>query len=159
VLDKEKLRAHIDQLIQDYTRRNTRSKALFNQAHRSMPGGNTRTGVYFSPFPVYLERGESPIVHDVDGHALLDFMNNNTALILGHAHPVVVDAVRQQVSRGTGFNRPTELEIVMAEILCQRIPSVESVRFCNSGTEAIICALRVAKGYTGKTKIAKFEGA
>ena len=124
-----------------------------------MPGGNTRTGVYFSPFPIYLERGEGSAVYDADGNELLDFMNNNTALILGHAHPAVVDAVRQQVSRGTGFNRPTELEIVMAELLCDRVPSLETVRFCNSGTEALICAIRAAKGFTGKPKIAKFEGA
>ena len=158
-MDRGKLKAEVDQLIQAYIKRNTRSKALFDQAQRSLPGGNTRTGVYFSPFPIYLARGDGPIVHDVDGNALLDFMNNNTALILGHAHPAVVQAVRQQVSRGTGFNRPTELEIVMAEILCQRIASVETVRFCNSGSEALICAMRVAKGFTGKSKIAKFEGA
>ena len=158
-MDRGRLKTQVDQLIQDYTKRNTRSKALFDQAQSSLPGGNTRTGVYFSPFPIYLARGDGPIIHDVDGNALLDFMNNNTALILGHAHPAVVEAVRQQVSRGTGFNRPTELEIVMAELLCQRIASVETVRFCNSGTEALICAIRVAKGYTGKSKIAKFEGA
>jgi len=158
-LDKVKLKKHVDQLIREYTQRNSRSKELFENAQRSMPGGNTRTGVYFSPFPIYLERGDGSVVYDADGHALLDFMNNNTALILGHAHPAVVEAVRKQVSHGTGFNRPTELEIVMAELLCERIPSVETVRFCNSGTEALICAIRAAKGFTGKPKIAKFEGA
>lgn len=133
-MDREKLKTQADQLIQDYTKRSVRSEALFDQAQHSLPGGNTRTGVYFSPFPMYLERGEGPIIYDADGNAFLDFMNNNTALILGHAHPAVVEAVRQQVSRGTGFNRPTELEIVMAEMLCQRIASVESVRFCNPQT-------------------------
>ena len=124
-----------------------------------MPGGNTRTGVYFSPYPMYLCRGEGAYVHDADGNVLLDFMNNNTALILGHSHPAVVAAVREQVALGTGFNRPTELEVEMAELLCRRIDSLESVRFCNSGTEAVICALRVARAHTGRSKIAKFEGA
>jgi len=158
-LDREKLNKQVNQLVQEYIQRNPHSKALFEKAQQSMPGGNTRTGVHFNPFPIYLERGEGPIVYDVDGNALLDFMNNNTALILGHAHPVIVDVITRQVSLGTGFNRPTELEIVMAEMLCERIPSVEAVRFCNSGTEALICAIRAAKGFTGKPKIAKFEGA
>ena len=145
--------------MQGYVERCGSSKALFEQAHGSMPGGNTRTGVYFSPFPMYLERGEGAFVHDVDGNVLLDFMNNNTALALGHSHPAVVEAVREQASRGTGFNRPTELEVEMAETLCGRIASLEQVRFCNSGTEAVICALRAAKAHTGRSKIAKFEGA
>ena len=145
--------------MQGYVERCGHSKALFEQAHSSMPGGNTRTGVYFSPFPMYLERGEVAFVHDVDGNVLLDFMNNNTALVLGHSHPAVVEAVREQASRGTGFNRPTELEVEMAEALCGRVASLEQVRFCNSGTEAVICALRAAKAHTGRSKIAKFEGA
>ena len=158
-MDRQRLKSRLDDLIRAYADRSTRSKALFEQAHRSMPGGNTRTGVYFSPFPMYLERGEGAFVHDVDGNVLLDFMNNNTALVLGHSHPAVVAALREQVSRGTGFNRPTELEVEMAEALCGRVPSLERVRFCNSDTEAVICALRAAKAHTGRSKIAKFEGA
>ena len=158
-MDRQRLQSRLDDLIRNYTGRSARSKALFEQAQRSMPGGNTRTGVHFSPFPMYLDRGEGAFVHDADGNVLLDFMNNNTALGLGHAHPAVVEAVREQVSRGTGFNRPTGLEVEMAEALCGRVSSLERVRFCNSGTEAVICALRAAKAHTGRTKIAKFEGA
>ena len=159
IVERQRVAARLDDLIRRYGERCARSKALFERAQRSMPGGNTRTGVYFSPFPMYLERGEGTCVHDVDGNELLDFMNNNTALILGHSHPAVVEAVREQASRGTGFNRPTELEVEMAETLCGRVPSLEQVRFCNSGTEAVICALRAAKAHTGRSKIAKFEGA
>ena len=159
IVERQRVAARLDDLIRRYGERCVRSKALFEQAQRSMPGGNTRTGVYFSPFPMYLERGEGAYVHDVDGNELLDFMNNNTALILGHSHPAVIEAVREQASRGTGFNRPTELEVEMAETLCGRVPSLEQVRFCNSGTEAVICALRAAKAHTGRSKIAKFEGA
>lgn len=159
IVERQRVAARLDDLIRRYGERCARSRALFEQAQRSMPGGNTRTGVYFSPFPMYLERGEGTCVHDVDGNELLDFMNNNTALILGHSHPAVVEAVREQASRGTGFNRPTELEVEMAETLCGRVPSLEQVRFCNSGTEAVICALRAAKAHTGRSKIAKFEGA
>ncbi len=97
--------------------RNPRSCALFAQALRSLPGGNTRTGVWFDPFPPYVERGEGAYLWDVDGHRLLDFVFNNSLLILGHAHPVVVEAIQRQAALGTGFNRPTELEIELAELL------------------------------------------
>ena len=159
IVERQRVAARVDDLIRGYVERCGRSRTLFERAHRSMPGGNTRTGVHFSPFPMYLERGEGAFVHDVDGNVLLDFMNNNTALILGHSHPAIVEAVREQVLLGTGFNRPTELEVKMAEALCGRVPSIEQVRFCNSGTEAVICALRAAKAHTGRSKIAKFEGA
>ena len=158
-MDGTQLEKQLNTLVDDYIKRNPRSRLLFEEAHHSMPGGNTRTGVYFKPFPFYLDHGEGVMIHDIDGNSFLDFMNNNTALILGHAHPVVVEAVQKQVSRGTGFNRPTQLEVNMAEMLCERIASVETVRFCNSGTEALICAIRAAKAFTGKRKIAKFEGA
>lgn len=152
-------RINSDELIAEYTARNPHSRGLFMRAHESMPGGNTRTGVYFEPFPFYADRGEGKFLYDIDGHRLLDFVNNNTSLILGHAHPAVVAAVTEQVARGTAYSRPTALEIELAEELQERVPSLERVRFANSGTEAVLNALRAARAFTGKTKIAKFEGA
>ncbi len=149
----------LDGLVARYVGSHPKSGELAEKAKAWLPGGNTRTGVYVDPFPVYLERGEGMCVYDVDGHQLLDFVNNNTALILGHAHPDVVEGLRRQVGLGTAFSRPTPLEVELAEVLCERLPSLERLRFCSSGTEAVVQALRVAKTFTGKAKVAKFEGA
>ncbi len=111
------------------------------------------------PFPLYADSGEGIHLIDLDGHRLLDFVNNNISLMLGHAHPAVVAALQKQIGRGTGFHRPLALEVEMAELLRERIPSLERLRFCSSGSEAVLNALRAAKGFTGKHKIAKFEGA
>ena len=94
----------------------------------------------------------------MDGNAYLDFMINATSLIMGHAHPEIVKALQEQAARGTAFSAPTELQTRLASILCDRIPSVERVRFTNSGTEGTLMAIRAARAYTGRHKIAKFEG-
>ena len=153
------IKALLDEEIAAYAARNPRSRAMFARAKESLPGGNTRTGVYIDPFPLYADYGEGTYFYDLDGHRLLDFVNNNTALPLGHAHPDIVAALREQVARGTGFSRPLALEVEMAELLRERMPALERVRFCSSGTEAVLNALRVARAFTGRTKIAKFEGA
>ncbi len=149
----------LDQLIADYCDQNAQSQRLAKRAREILPGGNTRTGVFVNPFPVYADRGEGVYIHDVDGNRRLDFVNNATALILGHAHPAVTNALRQRIARGTAFFSPTSLEIEWAELLRQRVPSLEHLRFCSSGTEAVGNALRVARAFTGRPKIAKFEGA
>jgi len=149
----------LDQLISDYRDQNARSYQLFQRAQSSLPGGNTRTGVYVDPFPVYAKSGAGVHVTDVDGNVRLDFVNNATALVLGHGHPAIVDAIRERVQYGTAFFGPTELEIELAELLRERVPSMERVRFCSSGTEAVLNTLRVARAFTGRSKIAKFEGA
>jgi len=149
----------LDQLIADYCDKNPQSQQLFKRAQASLPGGNTRTGVYVSPFPVYADRGEDVYIHDVDGNRRLDFVNNATALILGHAHPNVANAMQERITNGTAFFGPTQLEIEWAERLRQRIPSLKHLRFCSSGTEAVANALRVARAFTNRSKIAKFEGA
>lgn len=149
----------LDALTETYVARNPRSQALAARAQRVLPGGNTRTGVWMDPFPPYITRAQGVYLEDADGHQLLDFAFNNSSLILGHAHPAVVGAIQQQAPLGTGYNRPTELEIELAEELCGRVPSLERVRYCNSGTEAILNSVRAAIGFTGKRKIAKFEGA
>src|SRR3954466_4021056 len=149
----------LQSLIDEYVAKNSASQRQFARAKQVEPGGNTRTGAYFSPFPLYVAYGEGVIMVDVDGNRRLDFVNNNTSLILGNAHPAVVQAVTEQVQRGTAFAHPTEIELELAEMLQERVPSVETLRFCNSGTEAVLNALRVAKAFTGRNKIAKCEGA
>jgi glutamate-1-semialdehyde 2,1-aminomutase len=136
-----------------------RSRALYQRACESLPGGNTRTTVFMKPFPIYASRGEGCRVYDADGVARIDCINNFTSLIHGHAHPAVVAAVQAQLPLGMAFGFPTEKEIDLAELLCARVRSVEQVRFCNSGTEAVMMAIKAARAHTGRPRIAKIEGA
>src|SRR5579864_2137511 len=135
-----------------------RSRALHEKAVAAMPGGTTRTTTYFDPYPLYIDRGEGSRVWDVDGTERLDMLGNYTAMILGHAHPKVVEAIRRQAGRGTGFAAANPLEVELATLLCERVPSLDAVRFCNSGTEATMFAMRLARAFTGRPKIARIEG-
>ena len=123
-----------------------------------MPGGTTRTTTYFDPYPLYIERGEGCRVWDVDGVERIDMIGNYTAMILGHAHPKILEAIRNQAARGTGFAAANPVEVELAELLCRRVPSLDSVRFCSSGTEATMFAIRLARAFTGRPKIARIEG-
>jgi glutamate-1-semialdehyde 2,1-aminomutase len=134
------------------------SRALHEKALAAMPGGTTRTTTYFDPYPLYIERGQGSRIWDVDGTERIDMLGNYTAMILGHAHPKVVEAIRRQAERGTGFAAANALEVELATLLCERVPSLDAVRFCNSGTEATMFAMRLARAFTGRPKIARIEG-
>lgn len=136
-----------------------KSQALHQQALRCMPGGNTRTTVYMKPFPLYAARGEGCRVWDADGRERIDCINNFTAQIHGHCNAAINQAVTQQLALGTSFGMPTASEIALAQLLVDRLPSVEQLRFMNSGTEAVMMALKAARAFTGRPKIAKIEGA
>ena len=144
--------------IEQYRAKTPGSRAMQERAQRYLPGGSSRGTAYFDPYPVFVDRGEGHYLYDVDGNGYLDFMINATSLILGHAEPEVVRAIQEQAARGTAFGGPTESQIRLAEILCQRIPSVDTIRFTNSGTEGTMMAIRAARAFTGRHKIAKFEG-
>ena len=135
------------------------SHAIYNRALASLPGGNTRTTVFMKPYPIYAARGEGCRIWDVDGNEFIDCINNFTSLIHGHAHPSLIEAATRQLSVGSAFGLPTESEIDLAELLVSRLPSVQQVRFANSGTEAVMMALKAARAFTGRPKIAKCEGA
>jgi len=124
-----------------------------------MPGGNTRHSIAMSPYPIFAASGSGCRVRDVDGDERIDFLNNYTSLILGHANPIVTQAVQRCVARGTAFTMPTEADIELAELLADRVPYVEQIRFCNSGSEAVMMVVKAARAFTGRHKIAKFEGA
>lgn len=145
-------------LITDYQAKTPRSRALFEEAQRVLPGGNTRTTIFIDPYPFYAVRGDGPRIWDADGHERIDFNGNYTSLILGHAPAAVVAAVQEVAARGLSFPAPSEHELRLAEALTRRVPSCEQVRFTNSGTEATMLAIRGARAYTGRPKIAKFEG-
>jgi glutamate-1-semialdehyde 2,1-aminomutase len=143
----------------EYIAKTRRSRALHEEAVAVMPGGNSRTTTFFDPYPFYIDRAQGAHVWDADGNDRLDFNGNYTSLILGHAPEAVVKAVQQAAERGLSFPGPSESEIGLAGELTRRIPSLETVRFTNSGTEATMNAVRVARAFTGRAKIAKFEGA
>ena len=128
------------------------------EAEKYLPGGSSRGTAFFEPYPHFIERGEGHYIYDADGNRLLDFMINATSLILGHAHPEVTAAIQEQAARGTAFTGPTDPQVRMAKILTERVPSLDLVRFTNSGTEGTMMAIRAARAYTGRQKIAKFEG-
>ncbi|PYT18291.1 MAG: aspartate aminotransferase family protein [Acidobacteria bacterium] len=135
------------------------SKQLYERASRVMPGGNTRHSIALAPYPIYARSGIGCRVTDVEGDERIDFLNNYTSLILGHADPQVTSAVTRRVSLGTAFTMPAPEEVELAELLAGRIPYVEQIRFCNSGSEAVMLAVKAARAFTGRHKIAKFEGA
>lgn len=131
---------------------------MADRAALVLPGGTTRTTTFFAPFPPVLVGGEGSEVVDVDGNRRVDYLNNYTSLILGHAHPEVVAAAMPVAGRGTAFSSPTEQEVELAEVLTERVASVEQVRFTNSGTEATMAALRLARAFTGRPRVARFAG-
>ena len=146
-------------IVDEYLARTPGSRALFERAAASLPGGSTRTTIFSAPYPPYMTGGAGIRTWDVDGNEYRDFLGNYTSLILGHAHPDVVAAVEAQVRRGSAFAAPTETEIELAEEIRRRLPSIERIRFTNSGTEATMFALRAARAFTGRPLVARFEQA
>lgn len=135
------------------------SEALFARARQVMPGGVSRNAVLRRPHPFYVMRGEGCYVTDIEGARRIDFSNNMTSQIHGHAHPAIVAAVSEQLGKGTAFSLATEAEVEFAEHMCSRSPSFDKIRFVNSGTEGVMSALKAARAFTGRPKIAKVEGA
>jgi glutamate-1-semialdehyde 2,1-aminomutase len=130
----------------------------FQEGRKYLPGADSRSPLFYPPYPVVLEEGHGCWLLDVDDNELLDFTGNHTSLILGYKHPRVLDAVRRQLEKGTAFPGVTAPQIRLARLLCERVPSFERVRFTNSGTEATMNAIRAARAFTGRHKIAKIEG-
>ena len=137
----------------------SRSAQLAERARSVMPGGNTRHSVHFPPYPIYAVRGQGSRIWDADGVERIDCMNNYSSLIHGHGHPAVLEAIARQSRQLLSIALPTESEIALAELLVQRLQAVEQIRFCNSGTEAVLFAIKAARAYTGRPLIAKVEGA
>lgn len=136
----------------------TRSESLFAEARSVMPSGYTRHLVVAKPYPQYAAYGEGCRIVDVDGTSRIDYVNNFTALIHGHAKAEIIDIISAQAARLLSAVLPTEWEVRLAELLVDRIPGVEKVRFMNTGSEAVMLAVKAARAYTGRPKIAKMEG-
>jgi len=143
----------MSQIEQRYRQRTPRSGRLADAASAVMPGGDTRAAAHYEPHGVTLERGEGPFVWDADGHRHLDLSVNYTSLVHGHACPPVVEAIREWAGRGTAWSARCEPQIALAELLVERVASVDTVRFTNSGTEAAMLAIHIARLLTGPRKI------
>ena len=152
---REELEAEV---IADFRASSPRSAALHEAARRVMPGGDTRTVAFHAPYPLVITEGRGCRIQDADGRTYIDLLNNYTSLIHGHAHPAIVAAVSERLPFGTAFPAPNEAQTQLAEIIVDRVASVDMIRFCNSGSEAVMNALRAARAFTGRDVVVKMEG-
>jgi glutamate-1-semialdehyde 2,1-aminomutase len=147
-----------ERIVQDYRAANPRSEALYARAEKTIPGGITHDIRHLRPFPLYVERAQGARKWTVDGQELVDYWMGHGALFLGHNEPRVMRAVAEQAGRGAHYGASHELEVRWAEWVTRLVPSAEKVRFTASGTEATHLALRLARAFTGRPKILRFEG-
>ncbi|WP_371809601.1 aminotransferase class III-fold pyridoxal phosphate-dependent enzyme [Halobacillus sp. Marseille-Q1614] len=145
---------------EQFTQKSKKSAELYKEAADVIPGGVTANIKHFPPYPLMMEKGTDSRLYDVDGNEYVDYLLCYGALIAGHGHPDVLDAISRQLKESgtTIFGTPHRLETKMAEKLVDLYPGIEMVRYTNSGLEATLLAIRMAAAYTGKNKIAKFEG-
>ncbi len=148
----------MDIMDSGYGIRTKKSREIFERLERSIPGGNTRSLAYFPPYPLVISSGSGCRIWDADGNEFIDLLNNYTASVHGHALPAINEAMSNQAALGTVFPAPGELQAELAERIVGRVASVENVRFANSGTEAVMMAVRGARAFTGREKIIKAEG-
>src|SRR5688572_12232688 len=141
-----------------YRLRTPASRRFFADARKCLPGGDSRSTLFYRPYPAVMDGGQGCRLFDIDGNRLLDFTGNHSSLIHGYGHPDILAAVERQLRKGTCFPGSSEPQLRLAKLLCERIPSVERIRFTNSGTEAVMNAIRAARAFTGRKRIAKVEG-
>ena len=141
-----------------YIEKTPKSRAIWEEAHDYLPGGDSRNSIFWDPYPIFVESASGCHVVDADGVDGLDFINTMTTMILGHGPRPVVEAVQEQLEKGVVYNAPNQHQVSLAKLLCNRIPSFDLVRFTNSGTEATLNTLRAARAITGKSRFAKVEG-
>ncbi len=142
----------------NYTAANPKSLALQQAAERHLPGGNTRTVLFYGPFPLRFVGGQGCHLTDADGHTYVDFLAEYTAGMFGHSHPVIREAIEQALDFGVNIGGHTELEVKLAAAVTARFPSMQHVRFTNSGTEANLMAISLARAFTGRSKVMVFTG-
>lgn len=148
----------IEHINAAYATRRPASQKLHHQAGRFMPGGDTRSVTFYKPFPTFMKYGQGFTVVDVDGIEYIDFQNNYTSLIHGHAHPRITEVLSKQIQLGTAYGAPAGNQHLLAEELCTRLPGADKIRFCNSGTEATLLAIGLTRYITRRYKILKMEG-
>lgn len=146
------------EVLGEFLAKTTKSGEIHEAAVKVLPGGETRTVAYMDPYPLCIDRAQGVFLWDADGNQYRDFLNNHTSMIHGHAHPYIEQKIIEALRKGTGLPAVLEEQIALASCLCGRVPSVEQVRFCNSGTEATMYAARTARAIMGRNKIIKMDG-
>lgn len=146
------------QIEQEFVQKHRESHTYYQRAVEAIPRGVTHDVRYMKPFPLYVTRAAGSKKWDIDGNEIIDYAMGHGALILGHSHPGIVEAVSEQIQRGTHYGAGHELEIEWGERICNLVPSAEQVEFTSSGTEATMLAMRIARSFTGRDKILKFAG-
>ncbi len=149
----------LDEAVSRYTEKNPKSHVQHELAAKSLPGGNTRTVLFVDPFPITLVKGEGAHVISLDGDRYVDFLGEYTAGLFGHSDPIIRKAIDRALDSGMSRGGHSSLEATFGDIICQRFPSIERVRFTNSGTEANLMAISTARAITGRQKIMVFDGA
>ena len=145
-------------ILDTYRKKTPKSLAHHEMAGKYLPGGDTRSATYFSPYPVYMESGRGCYLYDADGNEYLDMLGNYTSLIHGHAFATIVEVIREQAVKGTVFGSAGAIQYLHAEHLCSRIPAMDMIRYCNSGTEATLFVIRTARAFTRRDCIVKIDG-
>ncbi len=153
--DLEQIKAEI---VEQYMKMTPKSRQLFEEVQKWLPGGGTRNITCYYPYPFYVAKGEGCYLIDVDGNRYIDVQNNMTVLLHGHGHLQVTEAIQKQAAEGTAHNAPTPAQFELAKLVCERVPSIEEIRFCNSGTEATMFAIRAARVFTGKDGLIVTDG-
>ncbi len=148
----------VAELFDQYRRATPSSAALHQRLVKVLPAGETRAVTYFPPYPVAIELGRGPTITDIDGNRYLDVLNNYTSLIHGHAYPPIVEAVEAALAGGSAHPAPGRRQLELADLLVERYPAVVLLRFTNSGTEAAMLAMRIARRATGRQRIVMFDG-
>lgn len=156
---QRELQARLAEAERRFIERNPNSERQLAESARVLPGGNTRTVLFYRPFPLVMARGEGCRLWDLDGHVYIDFLGEYTAGLFGHSHPLIRRAMSEAIEAGLNLAAHNVLEARLAAALCARFPSLERVRFTNSGTEANLMALSLARVVTGRSKVMVFEGA
>lgn len=151
------LKSAIDDARSRYVAANPLSYAADKDAARFLPGGNTRSVLHYEPFPLTMVSGNGAGLTDLDGHRYVDFVGEYSAALFGHSNEIIKSAIRDALDRGVAMGAPTQYERELAGLLCERFPSLEQVRFCNSGTEANLMALSTARVVTGRNKLLAFN--
>ena len=147
-----------DDITARYLSRTPQSKAHAEIARRYLPGGVTRITTFYSPYPFYVDTAGGAYLYDCDGHRYIDYLGNYTALVHGHGHPVIAEAIAAQAKKATIYGAVSPLQYELARVICERVPSVELLNFTSSGTEATMMAMRLARAVTGKNVIVKMDG-
>ena len=141
-----------------YIAANPRSQAHSQSAQAYLPGGSTRSAIFYTPFPVVIQRAEGVALWDIDDHQYTDFLGEYSSGIYGHSHPIIQTAISEALTQGIALGGPNQYEAQLAELICNRFPSCELVRFCNSGTEANLMAISAARATTGREAMMVFHG-